>query len=76
MKELPNDFSLETLFTFIGTESLVTDWRRGATNENLAKTDLVTLIKCVKGHKSLCSLCSVVKTLIVSLVRRTDNESY
>ena len=60
MKELPNDFSLETLFTCIGTESLVTDWRRGATNENLAKTDLVTLIKCVKGHKSLCSLCCVV----------------
>ena len=27
---------------------------------------LITLIKCLKGHKSLGSLCSVVKTLIVS----------
>ena len=26
---------------------------------------LITLIKCLKGHKSLGSLCSVVKTLIV-----------
>ena len=26
----------------------------------------ITLIKCLKGHKSLGSLCSVVKTLIVS----------
>ena len=33
---------------------------------------LITLIKCLKGHKSLGSLCSVVKTLIVSGVRRTD----
>ena len=31
----------------------------------------ITLIKCLKGHKSLGSLCSVVKTLIVSLVRPT-----
>ena len=30
---------------------------------------MVTLIKCLKGHKSLGSLCSVVKTLIVSGVR-------
>jgi len=41
---------------------------------------LISLIKCLKGHKSLESLCSVVKTLIVSLVRPskqgTDNESY
>ena len=27
---------------------------------------LTTLIKCLKGHKSLRLLCSVVKTLIVS----------
>ena len=27
---------------------------------------LISLIKCLKGHKSLGSLCSVVKTLIVS----------
>ena len=27
---------------------------------------LITLIKCLKGHKSLGSLCCVVKTLIVS----------
>ena len=27
---------------------------------------LITLIKCLKGHKSLGSHCSVVKTLIVS----------
>ena len=33
---------------------------------------LITLIKCLKGHKSLGSLCSVVKTLIVSLVGPTD----
>ena len=41
---------------------------------------LITLIKSLKGHKSLGSLCSVVKGLIVSGVRRTDrrtdNESY
>ena len=30
---------------------------------------LITLIKCLKGHKSLGSLCSVVKTLIVSGAR-------
>ena len=33
---------------------------------------LITLIKCLKGHKSLGSLCSVAKTLIVSGVRQTD----
>ena len=33
---------------------------------------LITLIKCLKGHKSLGSLDSVVKGLIVSLVRPTD----
>ena len=33
---------------------------------------LIPLIKCLKGHKSLGSLCSVVKTLIVSLVRQRD----
>ena len=32
---------------------------------------LITLIKCLKGHKSPGSLCSVVKTLIVSGVRGT-----
>ena len=32
---------------------------------------LIILIKCLKGHKSLGSLCSVVKTLIVSGVRPT-----
>ena len=46
-------------------------------SENLPK---ISLIKCLKGHKSLGSLFSVVKTLIVSLVRQTkqarDNESY
>ena len=36
---------------------------------------LITLIKCLKGHKSLGSLCSVVKTLIVSGVRRTNQPS-
>ena len=34
------------------------------------------LIKCLKGHKSLGSLCSVVKTLIVSGNRARDNETY
>ena len=33
---------------------------------------LITLIKCLKGHKSLGSLGSVVKGLIVSLVGRTN----
>ena len=36
---------------------------------------LMPLIKCLKGHKSLGSLCSVVsvvKTLIVSGVRQTE----
>ena len=41
---------------------------------------LIALIECLKIHKSLGSLCSVVKTLIVSGVRGTDqgtdNESY
>ena len=32
---------------------------------------LVTLIKCPKGHKCVGSLCRLVKTLIVSLVRQT-----
>ena len=32
---------------------------------------LITLIKCLKGHKSL-GLCSVVKTLIVSGNRATN----
>ncbi len=36
---------------------------------------LISLIKCLKGHKSHGSLCSVVKTLIVSLVRQTDRPS-
>ena len=33
---------------------------------------LVTLIKCPKGHKCVGSLCRLVKTLIVSSVRQTD----
>ena len=33
---------------------------------------LITLIKCLKGHKSLGSLCSVLKTLIVSGAQGTD----
>ena len=33
---------------------------------------LITLIKCPKGHKSLGSLCSVVNSLIVSLVGPTN----
>ena len=36
---------------------------------------LITLIKCLKGHKSLGSLCSVVKTLIVSGARRTKGQT-
>ena len=36
------------------------------------KRPLITLIKCLKGHKSLGSLCSVVKTLIVSGAGQTD----
>ena len=41
--------------------------------ENLPK---ICLIKCLNGHKSLGSLCSVVKSLIVSGAQPTDNESY
>ena len=33
---------------------------------------LITLIKCLKGHKSLGSLCNVVKALIVSGVRPSN----
>ena len=33
---------------------------------------LITLNKCLKGHKSLGLLCSVVKTLIVSGAGPTD----
>ena len=36
---------------------------------------LITLIKCLKGHKSLGSLCSVLKTLIVSLVGPTKGRT-
>ena len=36
---------------------------------------LITLNKCIKGHKSLGSLYSVVKTLIVSLVRQRDGRT-
>ena len=42
----------------------------------LQKLSSKSLIKCLKGHKSQRSPCSVVKTLIVSLVRPRDNESY
>ena len=37
---------------------------------------LITLIKCLKGHKSLGSLCSVVKTLIVSGNRATKGQGH
>ena len=33
---------------------------------------LITLIKCLKGHKFLGSLCNILKTLIVSGVRPRD----
>ena len=33
---------------------------------------LITLIKCLKGHKSLGSLCNVLKTLIVSGAGQTN----
>ena len=33
---------------------------------------LITLIKCLKGHKSIGLLCRLVKTLIVSSVRPRD----
>ena len=36
---------------------------------------LITLIKCLKGHKSLGSLCSVVKTLIVSGAGQTNRQT-
>ena len=42
----------------------------------LQKLSSTSLIKCLKGHKSQRSPCSVVKTLIVSLVRPRDNEAY
>ena len=46
-------------------------------SENLPK---ICLIKCLNGHMSLGSFCSVVKTLIVSGAQGTDqgtdNESY
>ena len=35
---------------------------------------LIPLIKCLKGHKSLGSLCRLVKTLIVSLVRPREGQ--
>ena len=36
----------------------------------------ITLIKCLKGHKSLGSLCSVMKTLIVSGARPRDGQGH
>ena len=35
----------------------------------------ICLIKCFKGHKSLGSLCNVVKTLIVSGNRQRDGRT-
>ena len=35
---------------------------------------LITLIKCLKGQKSIGSLCSVVKTLIVSGNKPRDRQ--
>ena len=37
---------------------------------------LITLIKCLKGHKSQGSLCSVLKTLIVSGNRGTKGQGH
>ena len=37
---------------------------------------LITLIKCLKGHKCLGSLCSVVKTLIVSGAQPTKGQGH
>ena len=36
---------------------------------------LITLVKCLKGHKSPGSLCSVVKPLIVSGARATKGQT-
>ena len=41
-------------------------------HQKLPSCLLITLIKCLKGHKSLGSLCIVVKTLIVSGNRQRD----
>ena len=37
---------------------------------------LITLNKCLKGHKSLGSLCSAVKTLVVSGAGPRDKVTY
>ena len=41
-------------------------------SENVPK---ICLSKCLKGHKSQGSLCSVVKTLIVSGAQGTDGRT-
>ena len=43
-------------------------------NCQVTKIVMIPLIKCLKGHKSLGSLCSVVKTLIVSGAQARDGQ--
>ena len=66
--------SSKNLKIFQKSENLPKIWKSSKNlkifqkSENLPK---ICLIKCLKGHKSLGSLCSVVKTLIVSGNRAT-----
>ena len=43
-------------------------------NCQVTKIVMIPLIKCLKCHKSLGSLCSVVKTLIVSGAQARDGQ--
>ena len=61
--------SSKNLKFFQKSENLPKIWK---SFKNLKIFQKICLIKCLKGHKSLGSLCSVVKTLIVSLVRQRD----
>ena len=57
----------KNLNIFQKSENLKIWWK----SENFPK---ICLIKCLKGHKSLGSLCSVVKTLIVSGAQARDRQ--
>ena len=54
------------------SENLPKIWTIFQKYENLPK---ICLIKCLKGHKSLGSLCNVAKALIVSGVRQSKGQT-
>ena len=58
---------------FKKSENLPKIWK---SSENLKIFLKICLIKCLEGHKSLGSLCNVVKALIVNGARRTKGQGH